>query len=213
MGFGFKLGYPLRCVQVCGKEPYLVERIVAEKSWWCKNCFRSAKIFSISLSLSLSLSLCLSRFLHLSIYLSIFLSIYSPLFYFFEIIWNIKAFLGRKPQMHHKVLIKKTCLNWPREPWFCCWFISILSRCTECKKILTLDTYASHQGKPFASRIACTSDLNSVRSCFITDPSQTFPSATLLLWFRPTSLQRNICLSLFIHVWCTAINLFRRDKL
>jgi len=26
--------------KVCGKEPYLVERIVAEKSWWCKNCFR-----------------------------------------------------------------------------------------------------------------------------------------------------------------------------
>ena len=27
-------------LQVCGKEPYIVERIVAEKSWWCKNCFR-----------------------------------------------------------------------------------------------------------------------------------------------------------------------------
>jgi len=26
--------------KVCGKEPYIVERIVAEKSWWCKNCFR-----------------------------------------------------------------------------------------------------------------------------------------------------------------------------
>lgn len=26
--------------KVCGKEPYVVERIVAEKSWWCKNCFR-----------------------------------------------------------------------------------------------------------------------------------------------------------------------------
>jgi len=26
--------------KVCGKEPYLVERLVAEKSWWCKNCFR-----------------------------------------------------------------------------------------------------------------------------------------------------------------------------
>merc|ERR1712038_2056496 len=26
--------------KICGKEPYLVERIVAEKSWWCKNCFR-----------------------------------------------------------------------------------------------------------------------------------------------------------------------------
>lgn len=26
--------------KICGKEPYLVERLVAEKSWWCKNCFR-----------------------------------------------------------------------------------------------------------------------------------------------------------------------------
>jgi len=26
--------------KVCGKEPYVVERIVAEKAWWCKNCFR-----------------------------------------------------------------------------------------------------------------------------------------------------------------------------
>ena len=26
--------------KVCGKEPYLVERLVAEKSWWCKPCFR-----------------------------------------------------------------------------------------------------------------------------------------------------------------------------
>jgi hypothetical protein len=26
--------------KICGKEPYLVERIVAEKSWWHKNCFR-----------------------------------------------------------------------------------------------------------------------------------------------------------------------------
>ncbi len=26
--------------KICGKEPYVVERIVAEKSWWCKNCFR-----------------------------------------------------------------------------------------------------------------------------------------------------------------------------
>merc|ERR1719309_1774799 len=26
--------------KVCNKEPYLVERIVAEKSWWHKNCFR-----------------------------------------------------------------------------------------------------------------------------------------------------------------------------
>ena len=25
---------------ICGKEPYVVERIVAEKSWWHKNCFR-----------------------------------------------------------------------------------------------------------------------------------------------------------------------------
>ena len=25
---------------MCGKEPYIVERIIAEKSWWCKNCFR-----------------------------------------------------------------------------------------------------------------------------------------------------------------------------
>jgi len=26
--------------KICDKEPYLVERIVAEKSWWHKNCFR-----------------------------------------------------------------------------------------------------------------------------------------------------------------------------
>ena len=26
--------------KVCGKEPYVVERVVAEKSWWHKNCFR-----------------------------------------------------------------------------------------------------------------------------------------------------------------------------
>jgi len=26
--------------KVCGKEPYLVEKLVAEKSWWHKNCFR-----------------------------------------------------------------------------------------------------------------------------------------------------------------------------
>ena len=26
--------------KVCGKEPYVVERLVAEKSWWHKNCFR-----------------------------------------------------------------------------------------------------------------------------------------------------------------------------
>jgi len=26
--------------KICGKEPYLVERLVAEKSWWCKKCFR-----------------------------------------------------------------------------------------------------------------------------------------------------------------------------
>jgi len=26
--------------KICGKEPYQVERIVAEKSWWHKNCFR-----------------------------------------------------------------------------------------------------------------------------------------------------------------------------
>jgi hypothetical protein len=26
--------------KICGKEPYIVERIVAEKAWWCKNCFR-----------------------------------------------------------------------------------------------------------------------------------------------------------------------------
>ena len=26
--------------KVCDKEPYLVERIIAEKSWWHKNCFR-----------------------------------------------------------------------------------------------------------------------------------------------------------------------------
>ena len=26
--------------KICGKEPYVVERIVAEKSWWHKNCFR-----------------------------------------------------------------------------------------------------------------------------------------------------------------------------
>jgi len=26
--------------KICGKEPYLVERLVAEKSWWHKNCFR-----------------------------------------------------------------------------------------------------------------------------------------------------------------------------
>ena len=31
---------PYMALQVCGKEPYIVERIVAEKSWWCKNCFR-----------------------------------------------------------------------------------------------------------------------------------------------------------------------------
>ena len=31
---------PSNQLQVCGKEPYIVERIVAEKSWWCKNCFR-----------------------------------------------------------------------------------------------------------------------------------------------------------------------------
>merc|ERR1712106_686008 len=26
--------------KICGKEPYVVERLVAEKSWWHKNCFR-----------------------------------------------------------------------------------------------------------------------------------------------------------------------------
>ena len=26
--------------KVCGKEPYVVEKLVAEKSWWHKNCFR-----------------------------------------------------------------------------------------------------------------------------------------------------------------------------
>lgn len=26
--------------KICNKEPYLVERVVAEKSWWHKNCFR-----------------------------------------------------------------------------------------------------------------------------------------------------------------------------
>jgi len=26
--------------KICGKEPYAVERLVAEKSWWHKNCFR-----------------------------------------------------------------------------------------------------------------------------------------------------------------------------
>ncbi len=26
--------------KVCGKEPYVVERLVAEKAWWHKNCFR-----------------------------------------------------------------------------------------------------------------------------------------------------------------------------
>ena len=26
--------------KVCGKEPYVVERVVAEKAWWHKNCFR-----------------------------------------------------------------------------------------------------------------------------------------------------------------------------
>ena len=25
---------------ICGKEPYQVERIIAEKSWWHKSCFR-----------------------------------------------------------------------------------------------------------------------------------------------------------------------------
>merc|ERR1712223_90860 len=29
--------------KVCDKEPYLVERIVAEKSWWHKNCFRCSQ--------------------------------------------------------------------------------------------------------------------------------------------------------------------------
>ena len=29
--------------KVCGKEPYVVERIVAEKSWWHKNCFRCSQ--------------------------------------------------------------------------------------------------------------------------------------------------------------------------
>ena len=26
--------------KICGKEPYVVEKLVAEKSWWHKNCFR-----------------------------------------------------------------------------------------------------------------------------------------------------------------------------
>jgi len=26
--------------KICGKEPYIVEKLVAEKSWWHKNCFR-----------------------------------------------------------------------------------------------------------------------------------------------------------------------------
>jgi len=26
--------------KICNKEPYLTERIVAEKSWWCKKCFK-----------------------------------------------------------------------------------------------------------------------------------------------------------------------------
>ncbi|XP_023330930.1 glutamic acid-rich protein [Eurytemora carolleeae] len=30
----------IKLCKICGKEPYLVERIVAEKSWWHKNCFR-----------------------------------------------------------------------------------------------------------------------------------------------------------------------------
>jgi len=29
--------------KICGKEPYLVEKLVAEKSWWHKNCFRCAQ--------------------------------------------------------------------------------------------------------------------------------------------------------------------------
>lgn len=29
--------------KICGKEPYQVERIIAEKSWWHKNCFRCSQ--------------------------------------------------------------------------------------------------------------------------------------------------------------------------
>ena len=59
--------------KVCGKEPYVVERLVAEKSWWHKNCFRLTVLMMRNISKN-------------------------------------------------------------------------ISRCKECNKILTLDTYASHQG-------------------------------------------------------------------
>jgi len=36
--------------KICGKEPYVVERLVAEKSWWHKNCFR-CKVCNKSLNL------------------------------------------------------------------------------------------------------------------------------------------------------------------
>ena len=29
--------------KICGKEPYVVEKLVAEKSWWHKNCFRCSE--------------------------------------------------------------------------------------------------------------------------------------------------------------------------